>query len=740
MLNAGVPLQGPPQGGAPPGAAQPGPPAPPQPLPPAQAPPAPQAPHPPLQGGIIPVVGHLDYMSRYQDTQHDPYAQAYGDLMDVFAVPPQGPAPPPALLTSQVGDNTVDGTPSAFLLLVEDPSDPLQPGQVMCFHRITKFPARLGQRTPWDNQYFAFSANNHGPQITTVIWRSDFLAQANNGALIRVPTEVQADAECGVIPAPDMLGPYNNNDAGTETIRTRRAMLVPPLYIRLFLATPLTPIEAYRRFRATSLANGHAADLLPLSIWLRAAITRAPHPPGGVQLPSILQGAGPFPPLADASLHRFTWSSLTTDLPAVDPGTQINTGLTAVAGNLGTLVHEQRLSRLEASQARAAATAPKSIDQFLRTRVDKLMRFCHVVQSSALPPVYQDLANCKAKDLTQTMQDALEIAAEDLRLGQQFVMTPALSKKIVNVSWAMVSMDDIDTGIHHFHVVQQSPEGMAAARHLVSTFELLHGEGTSLSLDDAERLATLESISIPLSWIQARHTIGNLVLLCHVFLGAAHPLTHNLALHFQTMVSKEIHLEHMMAPTATTIPRHLLPCYYIRWQQIRFSRWFTKQMVSPVPVPAPDFNDLLDDIEDKRNWLPDFPAQYLPATRTPPQPSVPLPMPAPAPAPAGPRAPPVGAPTPPTNTRVDNPAFNESSFSRFRSMPGCTMPLLRARWAAATPPIAQPSTADGSRLRCLAYHVRGMCNSICRRSDDHVPASAPDDAILAAFCTQHWHL
>ena len=368
------------------------------------------------------------------------------------------------------------------------------------------------------------------------------------------------------------------------------------------------------------------------------------------------------------------------------------------------------------------------------------MRFCNVVQSSALPPVYQDLAKCKAKDLTQTMQDALEIAAEDLRLGQQFIMTPALSKKIVNVAWAMVSMDDLDTDIHHFHVVQQSPEGMAAARDLVSTFELLHGEGTSLSLDDAERLATLESTTIPLSWIQAHHTIGNLVLLCHVFLGASHPLTHNLALHFQTMVSKEIHLEHMTAPTAMTIPRHLLPCYYIRWQQIRFSRWFSKQMVSPVPVQAPDFNELLDNIEDKRNWLPDFPARYLPATRTPP-PAAPHLVPAPPPAPAGPRAPPPGASPPPTNnTRVDNPAFNESSFSRFPSMPGCTMPLLRARWAAPTPPIEQPSTADGLRPRCLAYHVRGMCNSICRRRDDHVPASAADDAILAAFCTHHWHL
>jgi len=37
--------------------------------------------------------------------------------------------------------------------------------------------------------------------------------------------------------------------------------------------------------------------------------------------------------------------------------------------------------------------------------------------------------------MVQTMQDAIELAAEDLHLGQLLVMTPALSKKIINVAW-----------------------------------------------------------------------------------------------------------------------------------------------------------------------------------------------------------------------------------------------------------------------------------------------------------------
>jgi hypothetical protein len=191
--------------------------------------------------------------------------------MDVFAVPLQGAAIPPAALLTQVGDSTIDGVPSAFLMLVEDVANPLQPGQVMCFHRVTKFPARLlGSRTPWDNQYFAFLANNHGPQISTVHWKSKLFAQANNGALLRVPMELQADECAFLVPPPPTLGPYQNDDAGTKTVWTCCTMIVPPQYIWLFLNGPLSPVVAYQQFCIAVLADGNAVALLPLSTWLSA--------------------------------------------------------------------------------------------------------------------------------------------------------------------------------------------------------------------------------------------------------------------------------------------------------------------------------------------------------------------------------------------------------------------------------------------------------------------------------------
>jgi len=53
-------------------------------------------------------------------------------------------------------------------MLVKDPADPDLLGNIMCFHRVTKFPARLGSLSQWDNQIFAFVGDNLGPQVTTV--------------------------------------------------------------------------------------------------------------------------------------------------------------------------------------------------------------------------------------------------------------------------------------------------------------------------------------------------------------------------------------------------------------------------------------------------------------------------------------------------------------------------------------------------------------------------------------------
>ena len=204
MLNPGGPPQQPPAGAA--GGLlgggllqQPQPPPPPLLL---------QPPHhqpPTVAPGFIPIVGHSDFLSRYQDASLDPYQGVYDGLMNVFDVPVQGQAIAPAGLMTQVADSTIAGVPSAFLMLVEDPTDPMQIGKIMYFHRVTKFPARLCSPSQWDHQVFAFSGNNVGPQITTVHWQNEYFGQVNGGALLCVPTEQQADIEAAIAPTPTAL-------------------------------------------------------------------------------------------------------------------------------------------------------------------------------------------------------------------------------------------------------------------------------------------------------------------------------------------------------------------------------------------------------------------------------------------------------------------------------------------------------------------------------------------------------
>jgi hypothetical protein len=99
---------------------------------------------PPVGAGLLPMVGHFDYAARYQDASTDPYNGDYAGLMNVFDVPAQGQATGPAQLITQVADLTIAGAPTAFLLLVANPSNPAAMiGCIMCFHRVTKFPGRL---------------------------------------------------------------------------------------------------------------------------------------------------------------------------------------------------------------------------------------------------------------------------------------------------------------------------------------------------------------------------------------------------------------------------------------------------------------------------------------------------------------------------------------------------------------------------------------------------------------------
>jgi hypothetical protein len=112
-----------------------------------------------------------------------------------------------------------------------------------------------------------------------------------NGAGLQVLTFTNLDALFAADPAAIVVGPFVANEAGTEIVRTRNAMAVPPKYIPIVLGQRLTPREAYTQLGgAIRMLEGQEADCANLLTFLRATHTI---PTGGDDDPS-------YP---EASLH-----------------------------------------------------------------------------------------------------------------------------------------------------------------------------------------------------------------------------------------------------------------------------------------------------------------------------------------------------------------------------------------------------------------------------------------------------
>jgi len=67
---------------------------------------------------------------------------------------------------------------------------------------------------------------------------------------------------------------------------------------------------------------------------------------------------------------------------------------------------------------------------------------------------------------------------------------------------------------------------------------------------------------------------------------------------------------------------------------------------------------------------------------------------------------------------------------------GCIMTAATI-WQKAAKAIPLPLCHD-SRPMCLAFHVKGMCNTNCTQAHDHHPQTLANHQTLLTWCTQHW--
>jgi hypothetical protein len=144
-----------------------------------------------------------------------------------------------------------------YRILVESrsPSLPFLPGYpqpvgwgLLCFHRGHCHRSRLSDS--YDGRLARNVLSPHG--------RNGPCSHSGSAA-----TSFAADTEI------EFLGPYADNDAGTEVIRVRNTMYLPPRYAR-----SLSAREAFERITTQIETDGLVDECQPLIDWLRVSITQ----------------------------------------------------------------------------------------------------------------------------------------------------------------------------------------------------------------------------------------------------------------------------------------------------------------------------------------------------------------------------------------------------------------------------------------------------------------------------------
>ena len=214
-------------------------------------------------------------------------------------------------------------------------------------HRPTIFPVSV-PATQWDEIVtMAFEGDVLGQTCTVVEWPASGFRQAANAGALQVPTLANLDALFDGDPLAETVGPFAANEVGTELVRTRNVMFVPPKYVLIVLGQTLTPRQAYQRLGGAIRADGFEGDCAPLLTYLRAACTL----PAGQLLPAVQRPAAPVLRV-DESLYRHIRDEIVLrDFPRLREPAALEPGM-HVAQAIGELVNEHRATRADAAARR----------------------------------------------------------------------------------------------------------------------------------------------------------------------------------------------------------------------------------------------------------------------------------------------------------------------------------------------------------------------------------------------------
>lgn len=249
-------------------------------------------------------------------------------------------------------------------------------------------------------------------------------------------------------------------------------------------------------------------------------------------------------------------------------------------------------------------------------------------------------------------------------------------------------------------------------------------QGAGAALADLHQLCLVERTGIPTNVIQTTYCFKSFKVLLHAVLGASHPVTREFDAFLRHWTSSEIMLDTALAyPDAAGQAVH--------WIQLRISSWFTNQVRSPAPIPAPDLTRLLTLIKHSEAWQTPLPQQY---SRL----KAPLSLPSQTTQwlQAAFSSPPQGVgpnkATQPAAGRGER-CSNNNHLPEYTAFKELGLPVKEIRDKAKVTGKPVPTNNQGTEM-CLSFHILGFCWNNCGRAQDHKPHSPAETTKLQSWC------
>ena len=595
------------------------------------------------------------------------------------------------------------------------------PARIVALHRPSRVASPLGVVSPWNNQRFCFKGDisSRGGYPSLVNWPADAFARTVN---VRVKTAAAMTPLLAADPALVSLGPFDAAEPETEEIQTRMCMPAPAQYSHLVLNRVHTPRSFYDQVISQIEADGNLVACRELANWSRVAFHL--HDAGGALGNVVPTHSGALTaPVADAELLDRAHAWVVEDIPS----RQANTN----AGIQQQMVQQnQNLQQLIADQANRANRRHTVSSRYPSVAVN-LRLLCNAVDDAGLPSLWDSLANGQRTERTPTVENALDARATMRPGWSPPVATPELVEMIINFRFAAPDVDVLTAGPSVFLLTSSDSVDAPTARDRQATFAMLHAGNVQPAMDQLAQLVD-NAPRMPRDLIGLMSMLRAYSILLDVMFGEGHPMCLALYAFVVAWDGVQPQVNQYFSPDggiAAFVP------LVLRKVQLLTQNWINEALRTRVlPAAPPRYQDIIQYVSE-RMWqnFPPIPARYV---RRPA-------LPAPALPPANEGGPPAGnagrqgqqaaGQQGPAAAARAGPAVNPTPIpgliQRYAQHQGRLRALTEGRGD------QLPTVDAGGEQLCLAYHLTGNCNTLCRRRGSHRPLTATEQRGVEDFLT-----